>query len=425
MRVTVVASGSRGDVQPMAALARGLAAAGYQVALAAPGNFEPMARGLGIAFHGFSVDVEELLRSDLGRSWLGHSSHSPMRELRLLTALVEQYAAPMAAQTLELAGTADLFISGIMTVGAVSALSRRDGSGHVCALLAPFHPTAEAASGLYARRPGTSRANRWIGESVLWGTARAFGSPGFQLRGLIDEPARYRRDYREALRETPTLLGVSPLVVPPAADWPDWVEVTGYWALPEPADFVPDTELAAFLAAGEPPVYLGFGSMSTHDPVGTWRTLLAGLAGRRAVIHSGGADLAEAAATAGVDERVLVVGDVPHEWLFPRMAAVVHHGGAGTTAAGLRSGVPSAAVPHIGDQPYWGRRIAELTGGPAPVPRHLLSPNSLAALLAGLDRPSVRARAAALGERLRAENGVQRAVAALRDFGFAAESGAS
>lgn len=417
MRVTVVASGSRGDVQPMVALGRGLADAGYDVTVAAPRNFGGLVTRHGLNFHGFSVDVDELVRSDLARSWLGHSSHSPVRELRLLTALVEEWAEPMAAETLELAGTADLFISGIMTVGALSLLAERTGAGHVCALLAPFHPSGTGESGLHAplsRR--TSPVNRLVGASVLWGVARGFGSPGVRMRELLGESARYRRDYRRALLTTPTLLGASPRVVPRPPDWPDRIEVTGYWVLsPGDEGWTPDPALAGFLAAGERPVYLGFGSMSTHDPAGTWRTLLAGLGERRALVHSGGADLAD---VVEATDRVLPVGDVPHEWLFQQTRAVVHHGGAGTTAAGLRSGVPSGAVPHIGDQPYWGRRIAELGAGPAPVRRHRLTPHTLREMLDACDEPVIRDRAAVLGAQLRSEDGVGRAVAALADFGF-------
>lgn len=417
MKITILASGSRGDVQPMVALGRGLALSGYDVTVAAPKNFADFAAAHGLAFHGFSVDVEELLRSDLARSWLGHSSQSPMRELRLLTELVEQWAEPMAAETLALAGTADLFISGIMTVGAVAALAERTGAGHVSALLAPFHPSAAGSAGLHAgRRERVSRLNRLVAEGVLWGVARGFGSPGVRLRHLLDEPAHYRRDYRRALLTTPTILGASPLVVPRPRDWPGWVEVTGYWVLPGDPGWRADAELLEFLAAGEAPVYLGFGSMSTHDPDGTWETLLAGLGDRRALVHSGGADLAQ---VAEATDRIRVVGDVPHEWLFSRMRGVVHHGGAGTTAAGLRSGVPSAAVPHIGDQPYWGRRIAELGAGPNPVRRHRLTPDSLRALVAEFDEPRLRDRAARLGTQLRREDGIARAVAVLAEFGFA------
>jgi UDP:flavonoid glycosyltransferase YjiC (YdhE family) len=223
---------------------------------------------------------------------------------------------------------------------------------------------------------------------------------------------------RRAHDRIPTLYGVSPVVFPRPADWPAWVHLTGYWFLDQPVDWQPPAELLDFLDRGQAPVYIGFGSMSGRDPAATTETVVAALAaaGQRGVLLTGWGGLDRAAMETaaklhGVD--VLAVESVPHDWLFPRMAAVFHHGGAGTTAAGLRAGVPSAAVPFFGDQPYWGAILADLGVGPAPIAQNELSvPRLAAAITRATGELALRARAAEIGQRIRAEDGVGTAVAA-------------
>nr|WP_272918090.1 glycosyltransferase [Actinomadura rayongensis] len=171
----------------------------------------------------------------------------------------------------------------------------------------------------------------------------------------------------------------------------------------EPA-YEPPADLAAFLAAGPPPVYAGFGSMVAKDPELTDLTVRTALrvAGLRGIVQGD---------PATSDDDVLAVRDVPHAWLFPRVAAVVHHGGAGTTAAGLRAGVPTIVCPFFGDQPYWGERVAALGAGPSPLPfRSLTVPDLASRLRRATSDPSIRERAAVVGARLRAEDGIARAL---------------
>jgi sterol 3beta-glucosyltransferase len=180
--------------------------------------------------------------------------------------------------------------------------------------------------------------------------------------------------------------------------------VTGYWFLDTPADWQPQAELRAFLDAGPPPVYVGFGSMATRDPAGLTEVVVQALArtGQRGILLKGwGAIVPER-----LPETILAIDFVPHDWLFPRVAAVVHHGGAGTTSAGLRAGRPSLIVPFIGDQAFWGRQVYERGLGPRPLEKDRLSIAALTeAITAMLTDQAMRDRAAAMGEQIRAEDG--------------------
>jgi len=221
--------------------------------------------------------------------------------------------------------------------------------------------------------------------------------------------------YRDYLREwtsVPVLYGVSQLVMPPDPRWHDKTVVTGYWIDTIPADYAPSPALAQFLAEGDAPVYIGFGSMSSKDPQATTRLMIDALdkTGQRGIIYSGWAGL-----TADkLPSSVFLLDGAPHEWLFPRMGAVIHHGGAGTTAAGLRAGVPSGVVAHMADQPYWGGRVYEMGVGAKPIMRHKLTSDKLAKIINTLVKsPAIKENATQLGTKLRAENGVENAVHAI------------
>jgi UDP:flavonoid glycosyltransferase YjiC (YdhE family) len=204
------------------------------------------------------------------------------------------------------------------------------------------------------------------------------------------------------------LYGVSPSLLPRPADWPSNALVCGQWLLPA-GQWTPPEKLSEFLAAGEPPVYIGFGSMGGFEPRRMFETIVAGLAGRRALFYPGwsGVDISQLPA------NILAIGDTPHDWLLPRTSVAVHHGGSGTTHSAARAGVPSVVVPFAGDQAFWADRLyqagvaARLSGWKA------LNATSLTESIQFAERDEVRAHARALGERMRAEDGLQTAVAAI------------
>ncbi|HEU4547149.1 MAG TPA: glycosyltransferase, partial [Microlunatus sp.] len=231
-----------------------------------------------------------------------------------------------------------------------------------------------------------------------------FGPAQRQVRAALDLPGR-RTPPREDL---PVLYGMSPQVVPQPPEWRPHRTITGYWMLPAGSGWQPPRVLADFLGAGPPPVCIGFGSMSGRDPEALTDLVLAAVrrAGVRAVLLSGWGGLTEQPA-----DDVVVVSEAPHDWLYPQMAAVVHHGGAGTTAAGLSAGVPAIVIPFAVDQPFWGSRVAALGVGPAPLPRRRLTVENLGdALRRTVADRGMEQRARELGARIRAEDGVGEAV---------------
>lgn len=222
--------------------------------------------------------------------------------------------------------------------------------------------------------------------------------------------AQYARERADRL----TLLGYSRHIVPHPDDWPANFYTTGYWFLDEVEQWQPPQALLDFLDAGAPPVYIGFGSMVTPDAqkVAAVAIDAARKAGKRALLAAGWAGLR----AADLPANVFQIDAAPHQWLFPRMAAVVHHGGAGTTAAALRAGVPNIIVPHFGDQQFWGWRMRMLGLASEAIPRHRLSVDNLSrAMLDATEDGVLHQRVQEIGGLVREENGVEKAVALIEN----------
>jgi sterol 3beta-glucosyltransferase len=211
----------------------------------------------------------------------------------------------------------------------------------------------------------------------------------------------------------PVLYGYSQYVLPRPSDWAANLHVTGYWFWEGPQTWTPPADLVEFLQAGPPPVYIGFGSMVNRNPQQVAQIALDALAisGQRGVVSAGWGGLD----SSDLPPTVHAISQLPHSWLFPRMAAVVHHGGAGTTSAGLQAGVPSIIVPFMSEQAFWGRRVAQLGVGPRPIPRKQLSSASLAAAITeAVTNAAMQQRSADLGALIRTEDGIANAVAVVK-----------
>jgi len=422
VRILLLGMGSRGDVQPLVALGQRLRRRGYAVSLAAPADLGHVVAGSGVDFEPLSFDLEGPLREGPGRESLRGSAWTQVGEARLMRQVMTATAEALAADVGRLVGQADAVVSGALTFDLVDALLAPDGGGgdrggrrrgrptkpHLYAVFAPVWPSAHGDSVALALRP---RSASWV--NLAWSSLAGrvaldlFRPAGDLVRERKGLPRRHFRDYAAAAERTPTLLGASPSVVPPAADWPPALRQTGDWVRDDAGGQALDSALDAFLEAGDAPVFVGFGSMPTPDPDGMVRDLVGvlGRLGLRGVVSEGLAGLSLEVLPGGRAAAVLGTGPAPHDVLFPRCSVVVHHGGAGTTAAAVRAGVPQVVVPHAADQPYWGRRMADLGVAPPPIARKDLTPARLQRALELALSPRAREAAYALGERVRAEDG--------------------
>ncbi len=398
-RIVIFAAGSRGDIQPCVALGRALRARGDEVRLVASARYSPMVVAAGLELAPLTADPAEILESDAGQELLA-GGRNPVKFLGGFRRIIGPMAERLLAESSDACKGADLILGPTLGflprhigehLGVPWALIHFQPSEPTGAFPHPFVPQAGALG------PWARRASFRAVDQIAWQLSRPFINPWREgMLGLPRLPLRGRRP------DGPVLACFSPVVVPRPEDWGPNVHLTGYWFLDEP-EWEPPGELAEFLAAGPPPVYVGFGSMVPKDAEMTALTVRTALrlAGVRGVVQGD---------PASSDEDVLAVRDVPHSWLFPRMAAVVHHGGAGTTAAGLRAGVPTVVCPFFGDQPYWGERVAELGAGTRPLPfRAMTVPRLAAKIRQAVQDPDMADRADDLGRRIRAEDGVGRA----------------
>ncbi|KAL1856207.1 hypothetical protein Plec18170_004076 [Paecilomyces lecythidis] len=197
----------------------------------------------------------------------------------------------------------------------------------------------------------------------------------------------------------------SPALIPKPNDWGNHIDVAGFYFLSQASNYTPPEDLANFLSSGPAPIYIGFGSIVVDDPNGLTNLILDAVrkTGQRALVSKGWGGIG--AEEFDVPDGVFFVGNCPHDWLFQRVSCVVHHGGAGTTAAGIASGRPTVIVPFFGDQPFWGSMIARAGAGPDPIPNKELTADKLASAITTALQPSVLGKARELSERMKHERG--------------------
>jgi len=410
MIVTVIAAGSRGDVQPYVALGRGLKEAGHTVRVLASPDFRSLITAQDLEFFDMGGSIETVAQGMQGLLEQGNF----IKILSQMGPAAERLVGQAAANGLTACRGSDLIIGGLGGLFVGLALSEKLGIPFIPAYLYPFTPTRELPSVLspspQTRLPAWANSlSHRLAQQMMWQTFRAADNKA-RSQVLKIASASFWGPFASLQREKRTILyGYSPQVIPFPKDWEDFIHVTGYWFLEPPAGWEPPLDLVNFLQSGPPPVYIGFGSMVNRKPEEIADLVLQALArtGQRGVLSSGWGGLKKEQ----LPETVFMIGSLPHNWLFPKMAAVVHHGGVGTTAASLWAGVPAVITPFMGDQPFWGQRVYALGVGPRPVPRRDLTIDRLAeSIHCAVSDTAMREKAARLGERIRAENGIARAV---------------
>ncbi|MFD8142841.1 glycosyltransferase [Streptomyces sp. NPDC059708] len=403
-------AGSRGDVAPYTGLAAGLVRAGHEVTLVAHAVFAPLVAGSGVRFLAAAGDPEAELRSARGRA-LHRSRTGAVKLLRAVT-LARRIAPEMTPTMVRAAREADVVLAAGTVAPLAHAIAEGLGRPSMGLFLQPLHGTRAFPPPMLAARSLGPLGNRIGGDAVTAAVDHVFTRAARTLAAEHGLPARGLSAARRARERQgwPVWHGFSELVVPRPRDWRPGLEVCGYWWPHEAGGRLPE-ELEEFLDAGPAPVYVGLGSATTPDPRRVSAHVVAALraAGLRGVIQRGWAGLA----VTGRDD-VITIGEVPHSLLFPRMAAVVHHAGAGTTAAALRAGVPCVPVPVQFDAHFWAARLVALGTAPEAVPLRRLDSATLgSALRRAVTDPWHRERARHLADRLAAEDGVARVAASL------------
>lgn len=410
MRIGIIAVDTRGGVQPYVALGLGLRAAGHEVRLVVPADSRQLVTRWGLEVEALSASMQDGARQAAAAGGTGAGRVVP----RGLREQMVQQSVTQARELLQATRGLQVLTGGVGgSVLGVHVAEKHDipfvsthlqpvgtPTRHLPGVLAPWIPTWLGSSG--------RRAGQALTRAALSMPFRPVSR--VVRRDVLDLPARPR----PTDPTLPRLYGFSPRVVPPPPDWPPTCRVTGYWFLPAEPGWTPPPALSRFLDSGPAPVCVGFGSMLGANPARLTAAVVDAVrrVGARCVLLSGWGGLDTV-----TGDDVLVVDEVPHDWLFPRVAAVVHHGGAGTTGAALRAGTPAVVVPFGVDQPFWGARVAALGTGPGPIPLRALTTDRLAdALRVVTTDEAMRARAAELGRAIRSENGVDQAVAAFDDL---------
>ncbi|MBN3884985.1 MAG: glycosyltransferase family 1 protein [Nostoc sp. JL34] len=403
MKITIVTWGSSGDIVPYIALSLGLQHAGHTVQLATYSQHQEIVNSYGIKCVPIDLNVKEIEYPEL-------FIHSTLRTIIYQSRLLQLYKEKVLPECWRICQDTEAIIFG-SDAHPIYEIVEKLGIPSYCAFAQPLHQTYAFPHPYMPCRFDLGGIYNWLSypffDQLSWQFFRKslneWRGKSLNLSSLSHWVGIVRRMHQQQI---PCLYSYSPSVLPKPSDWPDWIHVTGYWFLDRPADWQAPTNLVNFLSAGTPPVYITNNKnldLLTKEAV----IEVLALTGQRIIVQSLDDD-------AELPDEVFNIKQwIPHEWLLPQVAAIVHHGGCGTTMSSLRAGVPTIIIPSITDQFFWGNRVAKLGLGPISILRKQFSAKRLAAaILAAISDKKMQDCAAAMGKLIQAEKGVMLAVEA-------------
>jgi len=394
MNLLALTYGTEGDTRPVAALCHALMKAGHEVLLLAEENSLGSARSLGVPHTALSGNMRKDLEA------LVSQGKGVNATVAALSGIANAQAESWMRQAAEAAAGRDgIIVSGLAAFVGLS-VAERLGIPLIGAGMIPISPTSAFPSPFLPGKPPAplNKASHHLVNWMLWLAFRK--SINWARKRVLGLAPRHM-----LWTGHPMLYGVSPALLPQPKDWPANAKLCGQWLAPADA-WKPPPELQAFLDAGEPPLYVGFGSMTGFDREALLHTLLVALEGERVLFHPGWSGLPETS----LPGNFLVIGDTPHDRLFPRVSMAIHHGGSGTTHSACRAGVPSVVLPFTGDQFFWANQLARTGLAAAPVATKKLSADAVRQAVQFARSNEAKSNAAAMAEAMLHENGTAAAV---------------
>lgn len=408
MHITIFVYGTWGDIRPHVVLGMALQKAGHQVQVVASPGYEEWVRVRNLGFYPLTTDVNTFSKENASIM-----DESFLRQIQIARKEMPAIFTQMGLECFEATRNSDVLLTVEFGAALLFDVLKVNKLKTILVNPAQLNPTGEVAFAGVPSAPNWFPFPTWYNHTSYYFIRRLQwmllgGARNKIATKDLKVPKSKFKEFQAFLDNTPALTIVSKHLFERPSDWNENWQVTGYLFDDDP-QWSPPQELTDFLAAGEAPVYIGFGSMPDSKPEATTRTIIEAVqkTGKRAVILKGWAGLG----SGDLPENIHVLSYAPHSWLFPKMAAVIHHGGAGTTASAFRAGVPQTVVPHNADQPYWGRRVQAMGVGTNPIPRKKLNVKNLSHAIQTLTSNStMRENARVLGEKIQQEDGLSEAM---------------
>ena len=416
MLITLLSAGSRGDTQPYIALGVELQKSGYTVQIAASEAFEDLIKSYGLEFYPLLGNVSKIADNDKLRQAM--SADNPLKVIMSFNTM-KNYAYSLQQGFYDACQGSDAIV---YHSGAVIGyfIAQTLDIPNILATPFPMIPTKTYPALIFYNSIKLGKTfnllTHILFQKIMWLISKA-PTERFWKDKFGSIPRNFINPFSQLQSENNlTLVACSNYVFPKPQDWSKEVHNTGYWFLYENDYWSPPNKLSEFLLAGTPPVYVGFGSLGNPAKATQTTELIIDalkLSGQRGILATGWGGMTKLNKTS---KDIFIIESVPHAWLFPKMSVVVHHGGAGTTAAALRAGVPSILIPHANDQFAWGKKVYELGVGAKSIPRKKLTVEKLSTAISYALKKEVKVAAKILGAKIQRENGVKVAAKLIIDF---------